>query len=1643
MKGGYLLVGAAVFGLHLGSDAVIHNTHPAEQAMKLPTRILIVDDEPAILELFTLILQRSEYEIHTAPNGQRARELAHQVQPELILLDVCLPDANGVELCAEFKSHPRLADVFVAICSAEARTPTQKAAGLDRGADDYLTKPISADELLARVRNLERLRDTTVALRASAQYFRQLVEMLPDAVLGFNRAGVIRSANSRSCQLLGYSRAEDLVGRKLDDFVPPSELIRLQELLAAPIEKLPQVWEFYWQKRGSRMIPVQVSVAPMAGDQPRAQELVAVIRDLTIQQRAAARQTAFAQLGQELSEADTVRGAAQIIVEIADRLLGWDACQVSLLTPKQDQALPVLAYQTHAGQHQECRLDCSAQPLTPMAQHALTEGPQLRNGPQPATALDQPAGSELFVLIRKGTTPLGFISIASNQPETYQPADLELLQALGDHCGGALERIRLSESLRESEGRFRSLFESAPIGLALHDAAGHFLNTNQAYQAMLGYTEAELRERGIRGVTEPEDIPEGRRMFGELKSGQRDFYRRIKRYRTRAGRIVWAEASACAVRDGRGELQFVVSMVADVTERRQADEQIRQLNETLERRVQERTTELEEANAALRESEQQLRLTLESSHAGAWSWHASTQSMVWDQRSRSLYGYSPDEAITYEAWLSRIHPADKVALLKRIWEMAHTTELVWNEEFRIIHPEQGERWMAGIGQVIRDEAGKLIRMIGINLDITPRKTVETAVRRLNESLEQQVQERTTSLQASNAALVESEMRFRQLAENIKEVFWMRDVLSGKIIYISPAYETIWGRTCASLYENGQSWHETIHPADRARVCEAVALKQITGKYDEQFRIHRPDGSMRWIRARAYPIQDDTGQVYRVAGVAEDITAGRLAEDALRESESRKRAIMESALDAIITTDANGRILEANPATERMFGHNKRRLLQQGLVETLIAPGLRAWWRNGFRTGFAGDTGPQLGSVVEMNAVRAGGLLFPIELIITRIEVSGSKQYTAFIRDITEKRQQQQQIRLLADAVESTQELVSVADAAFRLTFVNRAFQETYGYAPKEILGQTAEQLYPKALANSCAAINRETRTGSWQGETIHRRKDGTEFPVALSTSLIRSHSGEIAGFVGVARDISERKRIEKQNTAFSLLSQQLNGVTTAAAAAEVMTNIASILFDWDAGYIHVHHPQDSLITPILTMDTINGKRQPVSPSRALLEPSPLMKSVMQNGARLINRPEDETAVPMVQFGDKQRRSASLMFAPINSRNMAVGIMSLQSYTPRAFSTRDLQLLQILADHCGDALHRIEVTEALRVAEAQYRSIFENAAEGIFQSTPEGRYLSANPAQARILGYDSPAELINAVSNIEAQTYVSRGQRAELKRLLETQEQVQGFEAERWRKDGSRIWTSINGRAVRDAQGIVRYYECTSLDITQRRQAELELRQLSHLILEAQEVERQRVARELHDGVNQLLAAAKMRLYKIREGSTELNAAHREILNRCEQLLVQALEENRRIAHNLRPADLDYLGLGTTCRNFCRELASQSNLTVTCRVVGSKQRLPPAMELNLFRILQETTNNIQKHARAKSVRVSLTVRNTMVLLRIRNDGRGFDVPKIQAGKSRRRGAGLTNVRERAVGMGGTCELVSVRNRGTTITVRVPVSEWKRD
>ena len=156
------------------------------------------------------------------------------------------------------------------------------------------------------------------------------------------------------------------------------------------------------------------------------------------------------------------------------------------------------------------------------------------------------------------------------------------------------------------------------------------------------------------------------------------------------------------------------------------------------------------------------------------------------------------------------------------------------------------------------------------------------------------------------ALRESEERFRQLAEHIHEVFWLSKADTHELIYISPGYAKVWGRSLESIYGAPRSWLDAVHPNDAARIREAAILKQPRGDYNEEYRIVQPDGSIRWIRDRAFPIKNNDGEVYRIAGVAADITARKLLEMRL----TAKNIVTNELAKAATLTEAMPLILQA-------------------------------------------------------------------------------------------------------------------------------------------------------------------------------------------------------------------------------------------------------------------------------------------------------------------------------------------------------------------------------------------------------------------------------------------------------------------------------------------------------------------------------------------------------------------------------------------------------------------------------------------------------------------------------------------------------------------------------------------------------------
>jgi PAS domain S-box-containing protein len=287
---------------------------------------------------------------------------------------------------------------------------------------------------------------------------------------------------------------------------------------------------------------------------------------------------------------------------------------------------------------------------------------------------------------------------------------------------------------------------------------------------------------------------------------------------------------------------------------------IKRYNAALVSKLEERNDDLSRVVAELREAGEFSRQIISGAREGI---------AVFDRELRYLV-FNPDmeeimEAKAFDRLGQRIEDAtaseQTLELIGRL-RRALRGEVVHSGDRFLTRPSGTGVWIVSRSSPLRNTQGQITGVISLVTDITERKRTENALR-------------------------ESEAQFRQVVENINEVFLITDLKKNAMIYVSPAYEAIWGRTVESLYANPLQWVDAIHPADRKRVLAAAQVRQNGGDYDEVYRIHRPDESSRWIHERSFPVRDADGNIFRLVGTAEDIT-------------DRKRAEIRASVQHIVT-----------------------------------------------------------------------------------------------------------------------------------------------------------------------------------------------------------------------------------------------------------------------------------------------------------------------------------------------------------------------------------------------------------------------------------------------------------------------------------------------------------------------------------------------------------------------------------------------------------------------------------------------------------------------------------------------------------------------------------------------------------------------
>ncbi|HEY2973459.1 MAG TPA: PAS domain-containing protein [Pyrinomonadaceae bacterium] len=399
-----------------------------------------------------------------------------------------------------------------------------------------------------------------------------------------------------------------------------------------------------------------------------------------------------------------------------------------------------------------------------------------------------------------------------------------------------------------------------------------------------------------------------------------------------------------------------------------------------------------------------------------------------------------------------------------------------------------------------------------------------------------------------AALGESEQRFRQIAENIHEVFWLTTTDSSKTLYISPAYEAVWGRSCESLYQDPHSFIAAIHPEDDARVTELLGRDR-DRDFEIEYRVVRPDGSIRWIWDRAFPIKDESGRFYRIAGIAEDITERKHAEDALRRSEDRIRLIIDTIPIMAWSVRPDGAVDFVNQRSLDYTGLSLEEEIEgpTSIIHPEDLPGVMENWLANMAAGEPSED--------EMRLRRADGEYrwFLVRTAPLRDEQGNLVKWYGISIDIEDRKRAEEKLKQSESQLAEAQRLAHVGswdyDLATNSVTWSDELYRIFGIQPgkMKVAGDAMPFIHPEdrdLVFHTVTSSIKSKEPYSFYYRVL--RTDGDERIVHSRGFIVSDENGNPIRVVGATQDVTELKRAEEKLKA---TSEQLRALSARLQSA--------------------------------------------------------------------------------------------------------------------------------------------------------------------------------------------------------------------------------------------------------------------------------------------------------------------------------------------------------------------------------------------------------------------------------------------------------------------------------------------------------------
>ena len=1028
-------------------------------------------------------------------------------------------------------------------------------------------------------------------------------------------------------------------------------------------------------------------------------------------------------------------------------------------------------------------------------------------------------------------------------------------------------------------------------------------------------------------------------------------------------------------------------------------------------------TEQARSEQALIDAERRYRDIFENAREGIFQSTPEGQYLVANPALARMHGYESPEAliagcqdISHQIYADPPRREEFKLLMK-------TAGVVTDFEMKTRQKDGSNLWVSVNARAVRDAEGMILYYEGTGQDITDRKRAQEKSAAFA-TLARKLSGARTPLDAASIITETAKDLFAWDACNV-DLYDARldlivpllniDTIDGKQVDVTPltAYEpaTAKGRRVIDggpelqlRQEPVQFDADTIPFGDTSRPSASLMTVRIQHGSEVVGLL-----SIQSYASRAYDEVALKDLVSLADHCGEAINRIR-AEQSLYESEERFRQLAEHLEDVVWMADRElTRVLYINPAYEKIFGRSPESLY------TDLWSWLDAVHPDDFDL------------VSEMLEQQRNGNYVPLEYRI--IHPDGSIRWilrrafpirdqkgdiyrvAGLSQDITERKRVQDELRKSEEELRlfnlATNDMFWNWDFSTGNVVRSTSFKRVFGYAELEIdppISWWEERLHPedreRVIDAVQAAVQRGEKTCTL--EYRFRRRDGSYATLSDRTYIVRDELGNAVRAMGAMTDITERKEAAEalreseeryrdlvENSRELICTHDLNGLVLSANPATA----AALGYELDE-YVGEKTIPDILLPKV---------RHQFDEYMARLR-----KDGATNGIMLVKTKSGE--IRTWEYYNSLRTEG--VTAPV-VRGMA-----------------------------RDITEELHARKALRQSEERYRELFENSRDAIYLHDMSGRYLSVNSAAEELSGYSRDEILGKNFTDFVSAEFIPEIRENFVKKL--GTEGATMYEVEIIRKGGKRVPVEVSSRMLYKedlpvaVQGTIR-------DISERKNSQAILREYSRRLVEAQEMERKKIARELHDEIGQILTAVRISLQSMQRTCQSVDSPR---IDDNIMVIDEALERVRELSLELRPALLDDLGLAAALRwylkRYCERTAIQGEVDSN---FDDDMRLPRKLETACFRISQEALTNVARHAEASQVRISLDRTEHEFRLTISDDGKGFDAAAVLASASAE-SFGLHGIEERAFGVGGRIEIQSRPGHGTQLTAHFPQREKRR-